>query len=155
MYKGAREPGVDYFDDVLGNNDQAGILSGGGLEDYDRMLEKISKDGVAIEMNCRLCGKRAVVTLDWFELFVCGTNGAGAPLLLPKGWQYSQNNATMYCAIRCGRCADGYYAPHVNPEEARKYVNAAVSRGMIPAQAVAQWKQSVDMHRQQGAQFVG
>jgi hypothetical protein len=157
MWKGAREQGVDYFDDILENNDKAGILEGGGLDDHDRVREKFTEEGVAVQMNCRMCGQGAVVTLEWMELFIVGTNGAGAPLLLPKGWQYSANNATCYCQIRCrGRCGgQGYVAPHVTPDEARRHVNAAVNRGMIPPQAIAQWKQGVDMARSQGRPFIG
>lgn len=155
MYKGPREDGVDYFDDHLGDNTQAGILEGGGLRDYDGLREKLSPEGVGVEMQCRLCGKRANVTLEWPELFVCGTNGAGQPLLLPKGWQYSDNNSSMFCAIKCNKCGDGYYAPHVTPDEARKYVNSAVSRGFVNPQVIGQWKAAVDMARQSGAQYVG
>jgi hypothetical protein len=155
MYKGAREAGVDYFDDYLGDNEEAGVLTGGGIKDYDRLREKLGTEGVEIEMNCRLCGKRANVTLEWFELFVVGTNGANQPLLLPRGWQYSENNGTVYCAIRCGRCPEGYCAPQVTPDEARKYVNTAVSRGMVNPGLVQQWKQAVDMARQSGSQYMG
>jgi hypothetical protein len=155
MYKGPREEGVDYFDDVLGDNEEAGVLEGGGLRDYDRVREKISPEGLNAEMQCRLCGKRASVTLEWLELFVCGSNGPGQPLIMPKGWQYSQNNGTMFCAIRCGKCSDGGYYPHVTPDEARRYVNAAVARGFVSQQALQQWKAGVDMARQSGAQYAG
>lgn len=155
MYKGPREEGVDYFDDVLGDNDQAGVLEGGGLKDYDRMREQITPEGVSIEMQCRLCGKRATVTMEWFELFVCGTNDAGMPLLMPRGWQYSQNNNTLYCAIKCRNCSEGYYAVHVTPDEARKYVNSAASRGFVNQGHAQQWKAATDMARQGGAAYVG
>lgn len=150
MFKGSRDPGVDYFDDVL-RKDDAGVFGGLGIEDYDGLKEEISPEGLKIRMNCRSCGKEHDVTLEWQELYIAGTNGLpGASLLLPNGWQYSQNNGKLYPAnIKCSKCPDGFLCPQITPDEARARVNDALSQNLIDPNLLAQWKQQVTMYRQQ------
>lgn len=145
MFRGKREQGVDYFDDVL--SETGGIHEGGGLEDFEGVKEKLVTDGLQLQMKCRLCGKAHNVVLEWEELFVVGSNAVGQPPLLPQNWQYSTNNQDAYTQIQCSRCHNPGLAPHVTPEEARKIVNQGVSRGLVNPQAVNAWKQRVAMAR--------
>jgi hypothetical protein len=150
MFKGSRIHGGDYFDDIASRED-AGVFSGLGVEDYEGIGEQMSDDGLVIRMNCRGCGKQHDVTLEWMELYICGTNMPGASLLKPRGWEYSQNNAKLYPNnIPCSKCSDKL-CPQITPDEARQRVNDAVQRGLVPMQALAGWKHQVDMVRgQQG-----
>jgi len=154
MFRGSREQGVDYFDDFFdadGGQAGHGILKGGGMAGYENLTERLSGQGLEIKMPCRKCGKDAVLTLDFEELFVCGANGPGEKLLLPKGWHYSQNNGAMYPALRCGGCgAEEGYCPQLTPDECRRHVNAAVNRALISPDQVGQWKHKVAMYRQGG-----
>jgi len=148
FHKGHRVEGADYFDDLAQRQD-AGVFGGLGIEDYESVTESMSPDGLVIRMNCRNCGKQHDVTLEWSELFVCGTNAPGLPLLKPRGWEYSQNNAKLYPDnIPCSKCGEKL-CPQITPDEARQRVNDAVQRGLVPMQAVAGWKHQVDMLRSQ------
>ncbi len=148
MHKGARVNGADYFDDIAQRED-AGVFGGLGVEDYEGVKESIDESGLVIRMNCRSCGKQHDVTLEWKELFMVGSNGPGLSPLMPPGWQYSDNNGKLYPAnIPCSKCSN-LLCPQVTPDEARDRVNDAVSRGMVPIQALAGWKHQVDMYRSQ------
>lgn len=156
MFRGAREPNVDYFDEFFeADNNPAGqgILKGGGLGQYENLREAMSPEGLNIKMACRKCGKDHMVTLEWEELFVCGANSPDSGLLLPSGWRYSENNGSLYPELRCSKCgADEALCPHVTPDECRRHVNAALSRGFIDPRAVQMWKQKIDMYRSGGQQ---
>jgi len=151
LHKGARVEGADYFDDfgTRQNREGGGILSGLGQDDFESVQETIGGEGLQVKMNCRLCGKQHVVTLEWEELFVVGTNGPGVAPLIPTGWQYSENNGACYPAmINCAKCGeDGGLCPMVTPQEARDRVNEAVGRGAIPVGAIQMWKQRVSGFR--------
>ena len=148
MFKGARIQGGDYFDDIA-QRDDAGVFSGLGVEDYESIGEQMSNEGLVIRMNCRACGKQHDVTLEWQELFICGTNVPGAALLKPTGWEYSANNAKLYPNnIPCSKCGQAL-CPQITPDEARQRVNDAVQRGLVSMQAIATWKNQVDMIRAQ------
>jgi len=149
VFRGQREQGVDYFDDVTGNNDKAGVFEGAGIDDYEGVKETVSPDGVKVRMNCRKCNQAHEVTLEWQELFVVGSNGPGRSLLTPTGWQYSQNNGTLYpTTVTCRKCREPL-CPQVTPDEARSRVNDAVSRSLIPMGAVQQWNDQVTAWRSQ------
>jgi len=145
MFRGKRETGVDYFDDVLGET--GGIHDGRGLEDFEGVKERIVNEGLQLQMKCRLCGKAHNVVLEWEELFVVGSNTPGTAPLLPPRWQYSENNQDAYTALQCSRCHGPGLAPHMTPDEARKVVNQGLSRGFVNPQAVNAWKQRVAMAR--------
>lgn len=145
MFRGKREAGVDYFDDVLG--EVGGIHEGTGLNDFEGVKERLVAEGLQLQMKCRLCGKSHNVVLEWEELFVVGSNNPGMAPVLPPNWRYSQNNQDAYTMLACSRCGGEGLAPHVTPEDARKIVNQGVSRGLVPPQAVNAWKQRVAMAR--------
>ena len=48
VHQGARVPGGDYFDDILGDHRDAGIHQGTGLDDHDRISEQLPADGIII-----------------------------------------------------------------------------------------------------------
>lgn len=151
MFRGERAANVDYFDDYFeaeNNPAGAGILKGGALGQYEGVRESMGPDGLQVKMACRKCGKDHMVTLEWEELFVCGTNGPGKPPLFPRGWRYSENNGTMYPSLQCSKCGgEDALCPHVTPDECRRHVNAAVQRGFIAPQMIEVWKQKVAAHR--------
>jgi len=146
MFKGSRDAGVDYFDDVL-TKDAGGVFEGLGLDDYEGVRETVNADGLKISMNCRKCNKPREVTLDWQELFLVGSNGPGFALLKPDGWEYSQNNGKLYPAsVRCN-CGEPL-CPQITPDEARERVNQAVQQGLVARGALQQWGQQVALYRQ-------
>ena len=150
FHKGARVEGGDYFEDFeRGNKESGGILSGLGQDDFEEVQESVASDGLQVKMNCRKCGKQHIVTLEWEELYVVGTNGPGVAPLLPTGWQYSENNGRCYPAtIHCSKCGEeGALCPQVTPDEARDRVNDAVGRGAVQMGQIQMWKQRVDQHR--------
>ena len=141
MFKGKREDGVDYFDDIL--TEQGGIHEGRALGEFEGIKEQITPEGLKVTTSCRLCGKKHDVWLDWKELYVVGANGLGAPPLLPEGWDYSENNSDAFVQLRCSKCNQPGISVHMTPEEARQAVNTAQSRGFIQQQQAAQWRQQV------------
>jgi DNA-directed RNA polymerase subunit M/transcription elongation factor TFIIS len=150
LHKGARVHGGDYFDDMASKGG-GGIYGGMGVEDYDGIRESISPDGLVVTMNCRNCGKQHEVTLEWYELFIVGANNPGLSLMKPKGWEYSQNNGSLYPAhIKCSKCNEGersLLCPQVTPDEARGHVNSAVSQGLLPVANTQAWGQQVAAYR--------
>lgn len=140
MYKGARHENGDYFDDVMQR--QEGIHAGMGMDDYEGIKEQIGKDGLAIKMSCRVCNREHSVTLEWPELFIVGLNGSDQPLRLPNGWAYSSANAACYPNLPCAKCGSPL-CPMVTPDEARRHMNTAVSRGFVSQQQVGAWKQHI------------
>ena len=154
-FKGKREPGAEYFDDVIdrsgvGGMGQAGVLGGIGLDDYDGVQEKVQQDGVEITINCRFCNSKRGIVLEWPELFQVGMNGPGFPPLLPQGWQFSQNNGTAVFIHRCPGCSQPQgLAVHMTPDEARRHIESAVAAGLVAPQQVAAWRQQIAQLRQQ------
>lgn len=141
-----RIKGADYFDDIRGET--GGIHESMGLNQYEGLREHVADDGVKVKMDCRFCGGPAVVTVEWNELFIVGSNGPGRPPMLPRSeagaeWHYSPNNHTAYVQLRCGRCGEPGLAAHFSPDEARQQVNGAAQRGMVSPQQIAAWKQRV------------
>lgn len=149
-FGGQRERGVDYFDDILGNNDKAGVFEGGGVEDYEGLKETVDSEGLRIRINCRRCNLPHDLTLEWKELFIVGSNGPGKALLKPRGWQYSENNGSLYPAdVLCGKCR-APLCPQVTPDEARQRVNDAISRNLVSMGDATQWATEVQSWRGQG-----
>jgi phage FluMu protein Com len=129
-YRGRRENGVDYFDDILGQDD-AGALEGLGRADFDRLREKYDQTGLQVNVNCRFCNKGHLLTVEWPELYVIGLNRPGRPPALPQNWQYSQNNGSAFLQLRCSRCHNPGIAVHVTPDEARRHIKKAVDSGLV------------------------
>lgn len=155
MHKGKRIQGAEYFEDVIdsggvGGLGNAGILQGMGLDDYDSIREKVQADGLNVEINCRFCnGKRGIV-LEWPELYQIGSNAPGAPVLVPRGWQFSPNNGTALFLHRCPACSQQQgLTIHITPDEARRHVSSAVAAGLIPPSQLNQWKAQVAQLRSQ------
>jgi hypothetical protein len=148
LYRGARVAGADYFDDLnQEGQENPGIFKGGGLSGYEGVSEYLGPEGIEVKMQCRQCGRECIVTLEWEELFVCGSNGPGLSLLLPNGWRYSENNGTMYSANQCRCGAKEGFCPHVTPDECRRHVQAAIARGLVSRQQALAWKAKVDQYR--------
>jgi hypothetical protein len=130
VWRGQREQGIDYFDDILGSA-EAGIHSGAGLADFDAVREKYSSEGLAVTVNCRFCNKGHQITMEWPELYIVGLNRPGRPVALPAKWKYSNNNRSAYLELDCTRCHNPGLALHVTPDEARRHVQTGLDSGNL------------------------
>lgn len=150
IFRGSRHEGGDYFDDMLGDNSQAGVFEGaGGLGGYENIKETLTKDGLRIQMSCRKCNREALVTVEWPELFIIASNGPTVPLIKPRGWAYSQNNGMLYPEnVLCTKDGEPL-CPQLSPDEARAHVNAAVSRGLISMAQASAWRAEVAQYQAQ------
>jgi hypothetical protein len=147
VHRGPRVDGGDYFDDILGDHKGAGIHEGMGLDDYDRVSEQLTADGIAIsQLSCRACGNHADMEVTWEELFYVANNGPGKPLVLPQEWKRSEKNMSCYLQIHCPKCSDGYYAVHFTPDEAKKRLAQAAESGFITQELAQQWAQKIAMY---------
>ncbi len=147
VFRGARVDGAEYFDDITGQNEDAGVFAGLGSDDYENTKETVGNEGLKVQMNCRVCNQRHEIVLEWQELFIVGSNGPGRSLLKPTGWEYSENNAKLYPAnVPCKKC-NAPICPQVSPDEARQLVNDAVSRNLVSSEAAAHWNQQVQSVR--------
>ena len=78
MYQGKRIDNAEYFDDQM--EGVGGLFEGSqGLTDQEGIKQSISDAGQVVDMNCRLCGKKHKVTLEWEEMYVVGSNTPGMP----------------------------------------------------------------------------
>lgn len=154
MHNGKRIQGSEYFDDILesggiGGTGNAGILNSAGLDDYDSIQEKVIPNGVEVSVNCRLCNSKRGIVMEWPELYQIGSNNPQMPPLIPPGWQFSPNNGSAVFVAACPACGQAGLAVHVTPDEARRKVESAVNAGLIPPQAVQQWRAQVARARGQ------
>ncbi len=144
QHQGSRIAGADYFDDYAEND--AGILKGMGLNDYDRVTQTVTEDGVLVtQLSCRGCGRKRNLTISWEEMFYVANNGPGKPLILPDGWARSDENMDLYVQMPCS-CGNvnGFYAVHFSPDEARKLLAQAAESGLVNQQMVAQWAAQIN-----------
>jgi hypothetical protein len=140
MWRGPREQGIDYFDDILSGS-EGGIHGGAGLSDFDALREKYTADGLAVTLNCKFCGKAHQITLEWPELYIIGLNRAGRPVALPPKWAYSNNNQSAFVELKCSRCHHAGLAVHVTPDEARRHIQTGMDAGHLSPQVFAQLRQ--------------
>ena len=146
-YTGSRVDGAEYFDDIVDQHEDAGVFQGLGAEDYEETKETVTADGLKVSMNCRVCGRRHDVTLEWRELYLVGANGPSLPLLKPQGWDYSPNNGKLFpVTVHCAKCSN-LLCPQVTPDEARNRVNDAISQGLLPREQAQQWAAQVAQYR--------
>lgn len=152
MFRGSRVENGEYFDDILGRNDEAGIFEGGGgLGDYDRVQEDISPEGLLFQMNCRKCNALNRNIIPWMDLYLVGSNGPGKSPIIPAGWAYSQNNAALYpTKYKCRRCnGEESLCPMYTPDEAQSHIRAAIGRGFVTVPEAQHWEAQVQAYRQQ------
>lgn len=128
-FKGPRQPGADYFDDYMENND-VGIFNGSdGFQSYDSLRARLGSEGDQINMLCRSCGRRTVVTVTFPELI------AIAHSMAPEGWKPSEENGTIYPEL-VHDCGEKMSPPHYTPDEARKKIVLAAENGWISGEDV-------------------
>ena len=137
----------DEFSDILGDNDEGGVFAGSGHKNFENVRQTTQADGVKVELQCRSCGKPAAVVMEWPELFIIGTNGPNVPVLLPPGYQLSQNNKSVFTAVNCPKCSKPSLAVHVTPDEAARHVNTAMKMGLMNPAQVEQLKAFVRSQR--------
>lgn len=144
---GVRSEGADYFDDVLEAEENAGsggILDSAGLRDYDNIKTSVEQAGLKVRMNCRNCNDTRNVYLEWMELMQIAGNSQGAPIVLPAGWRFSQNNHTTYQPLPCPRCGKPEsFSVHITPDDARKHVQQGIDAGFIDPRKAEHVRQQV------------
>jgi len=142
LHNGARVEGADMFDDFsdTANREGGGVFGGSlGLAEFEGVKQRTEAQGLMVEISCRKCGARANMTIEWEELYVIGSNGHDVKPLLPRGWQYSPNNAACYPGqCRCGCGAN--ICPMVTPDEAREQVMIAAQLGYITRNQSQLWR---------------
>jgi hypothetical protein len=136
-YKGQRERGIDYFDDIMSDNSIPAIfdtdLGGGGMRDYEKVSSQPNQSGVTVHMHCRACPSPAEIHIDWTELFMVAM--APRSQMLPQGWRRSEVNQAAYPDLRCNCGAT--CAPIITPDWAQKQVDAALRGGLVTPQQLA------------------
>ena len=143
-YKGSRVEGGEYFDDLLGDNDSAGIYQGMGLANFESVKERITPGGPANKLQCRLCGNEVILTPEWEEIYYVSQNGPHQPaIVLPQGWQRSEVNYDCFNEVACPKCGGKGLAIHYDPEDARRLVKQAIQMGFINPQQEQQWRQRI------------
>lgn len=107
-----------------------GILSGSGSASTSKLSSKPIRDGYQISVSqCPGCGIPNLVTLEWPEVVFISQ---GVP---PNMWVYDQGRIRLNAG--CPSCRQ-LLPITVTPDEATKWVNAAISMRFIPAAAVQQ-----------------
>jgi len=166
IYRGNREPNVDYFDDIMGDNSVPTIFSGSGMEQLESIQATSNPQGVMVDMMCRPpgCGKPVKILLEWPELFIAAH--APATGIVPYGWERSEENMMPYPRMNCSRCGN-LIAPMVPPQWAKRQVDSALEAGLITQEellanpVVQQWYAEVQgggrppPGRPPGGQFLG
>jgi len=145
MYRGARQEGADYFDDVVDAQEGGGVFKGGtGLGGYEgKVREEITPEGVVYRgVRCEGCGLARDVWVTYQELFFLAQNGPNRPLILPENWGYSDQEADFELKAACPKCSS-VFELHVELEEARNRFNQGFQNGYIPPQVLEGWKQRV------------
>lgn len=141
----------DHFDDFLGGEAGAqeggGILDSQGLRDYEGIETHVEAGGAAVTSNCRKCNKKRKVIIEWPELIILGTNAPGKRPILPRGWQFSQNNLDAFVALRCTACGEDGFNIHMAPTEAQQHVRAGLNSGLIQPQVVQQYTAQAEQAR--------
>lgn len=155
LFNGAREQGVDYFDDMAeGAPGEGGVFKGLGHDATERVTQQLTPQGLAIQMPCLACSAGHGITIDWEELFYVASNGPGLSPLLPEGWGYSNVNnmafpANLYCRASSGAPENlRRIAPQVSPEEAAECVQQGIAQSFIHPAQMQRWQAQVQMYRQ-------
>jgi hypothetical protein len=134
IYRGSREQGADYFDDVMGDNETPEMFrtAMGGIGEYEGVKTSASPQGILITMHCRPpgCGKPRQALVTWGELFVI----AHAPQtnILPSGWRISEVNHAPVPELQCN-CGQPFQ-PVCPPDWAYRQVNLALQGNVITQQ---------------------
>lgn len=137
-YKGPRIHGVDYFDDVMGDNVVPqmfqGALGGGGMESHERTNFERDRQGIVVSCECRQCSSNCRIGVTWGELYKV----AAAPQtgVLPNGWQRSDANATAYPDLKCNRC-QGLVAIQFEPRWCMDQIRDALGNNVIDQSILA------------------
>lgn len=134
IFRGARQEGAEYFDDIMGDNSTPEIFrtDQGGIGAYDSVQAQAGPTGMTIVMHCRPpgCGHRRNVILSWPELFVV----AYAPQtdFLPPDWDFSAANQSPYPKVTCP-CGEPV-APMIPCDWAMRQVSQAIQNQVVTQQ---------------------
>lgn len=124
-YKGARDPRCDYFDDIMGSVEEAGIFNtdhpAEGIRDFENVQVQREREGIRANVPMRHQSGRADLLITWGELYVI----AEAPKtgVLPQGWSRSEVNRAAY--------PDVYPPLMVAPDWAQNQLKRAVNDGLL------------------------
>jgi hypothetical protein len=118
-----------YFEDVDVESMGFGGLGGSAVENHHKAKAKPTRDGVKIALDCGTCGSPNIMTVDWQEAVVI-SQGA-----IPPNWVYEQGYIRP--EVGCAQCRR-LVSPGVTPDEAKRWVTAAVNARFIAPQQVQQ-----------------
>jgi len=144
------EPQWDLFEDIVGDNNQAGIYDGQGIRHFENVRENVTAEGPDNKLSCRLCGKEVILTPSWEEIFYVAQNGPNQPLVLPGGWRRSDRNYDCYHSRGCPRCGEEGIHVHYDPQDARLLINQAVQMGFVTMPQIQAWKQKIAQNLRMG-----
>lgn len=126
-YRGARDPRCDYFDDIMGSVDEAGIFNtdhpAEGIRDFENVQVQRERGGLRINVPMRHQSGRGDLLVSWGELYViaeCPKTG-----ILPPGWQRSELNRAAF--------PDEYPPLVIAPDWARNQLKRAADDGVLVA----------------------
>jgi hypothetical protein len=101
----------------------------------------LNDDGLVVGTTCARCHKSVSVTLEYHELYDVGTNGPGATLAIPPGWE-SRNQGDFYpTTINCPACS-AMLTPAITSEAARESLVAALAKGLLPSGQIERWRRA-------------
>lgn len=137
-FKGSRQGGSDYFDDIMADNRVPAMFETAGntgMAAYEAITQQQTEQGIHITMHCRPpgCGNQRGIDISWAELFVV----ANAPRtgILPEGWKKSNHNHMAYPDLRCS-CSEPVVAM-IPCDEAAKLCDQAFKSGVTSFEAIA------------------
>jgi len=125
----ARNPEfLKHFEDV--NLDALGFggLGGLGSAHHVKTNAKPTREGVKMSVNCDHCGEPNIILVEGPEAVIISQGR------MPGGWKYIQGYVQPQ--IGCNQCQK-VSAPGVTPDEATRWVKAALSARFIDPSMVA------------------
>jgi len=114
-----------YFEDVDTENMGFGALGGSAVENHHRVKAKPTQEGVQVKIDCDSCGAPNVMTILWPEAIVISVGA------IPPNWRFDRGYIRPQ--VGCGQCRR-LVSPGVTPDEAERWVRAAISAKFVPAQ---------------------
>ena len=136
----------DPFSDVDDDHGDGGGLAGAGFKRFAGSQSRVDPEGLKVEMCCANCGSGHIVTLEWEELTIAGTNAPGKPPVAPNGWGIDPQQGTLYPTSVICQCGSPL-SPHVTPDECRRHVKSALGAAFIGVPQVQGWSQRAESFR--------
>ena len=139
VWRGARQEGVDYGDDIMSDNSGGIFEDSDGLVDYDSVKSRKTREGIEVEAHCRFCNKGCQLTIEWPELFVVAQ--VPATDLLPRNWTKGEENPAPYPDAHCS-CGNGpnngLLPIFIAPDWAEKELASAIRSNLVTPEQMMQ-----------------